>query len=250
MRLGFVGHVDDDRKQRVGDARQRRDDRVAGHLPRQPEDGPHAEHGERDDVKPCDDVEAGERFGVIEVERQIGPEIDQMQPRADLEQNPDRVDPQPTVLVEARIAVARRDRAKRAEGDHLIGLIAVEAITDEDLGAPASVSLMTTGRSLTGFTSTSAPRLTVEAESFSIPAICEPDHTGRCPNRNGSTFRDGSPQLMPIRNTPAASNMGGTRISFSWRAVTGGECTRAVGRFRFSRYPRQSAQGPFLHDAQ
>ncbi len=103
------------------------------------EDGECAEDAPRGAVHARDDIESAEGFGVIEVERGVGGEDDEVEGSLAIfrSSSGDRVDPEAAVLVEARVELALRGVHLResAEGDHLIGLIGIEVISADDLGA-------------------------------------------------------------------------------------------------------------------
>jgi hypothetical protein len=78
---------------------------------------------------------------MIEVERRIAGHLDQAEDLGDLEQPADRINPQSAILVQPRVAAELLDARERPKRDHLVRLIAVEPVADDDLGALAVVGV-------------------------------------------------------------------------------------------------------------
>ncbi len=172
MRLGLVRQVHHHRQQRVQHRRRRGDDHALGDhaaggtsglmvllLRRRkvgsggwlfPPDtrqairqGIHHDYANQPPqhrVDAGDEVEAAEIFGVIEIVSQVRREMEPAAHRGQLEQSAHGIDPQASILIQARIEVAggRVHLRQGPEGDHLIGLGRVEAVAQRD-GRPLGI---------------------------------------------------------------------------------------------------------------
>ena len=136
MGLGFVGLVDDHGRSAKRSPPVQWECPSADNPADEEEDDRDAEQAPAGGVAAGDDVELAEGFGVVEIPGDVGAEGDRGEPQEDAE----GIYPESAVLVEPGVHPAERAAAgvhagQGPEGDHLVGLIAVEAVAEENPGS-------------------------------------------------------------------------------------------------------------------
>ncbi len=136
MRLGFEHRGDEDGA--TGDADKRDPTgRAAAGAARELVDGSEGERAEEQRDAARDDEEAAEGVGVLEVEAEVGGQVDEVRDRGRAEGGAHEVDVAAAVLVKAGVEVqlARVHALQGAKNDHLVGLAREEAIAAENFRA-------------------------------------------------------------------------------------------------------------------